>query len=52
MQATGAASATTMAGLRGNYMKVGEQPAKPTKQERAAQRNELDRYFPMDWNNG
>ena len=49
MQATGSSSATAIAGLRGNYMKVAEQPAKPTKQERAASRNELDRYMPMNW---
>ena len=30
-------------------MNVAEQKKKPTKQERAAARNELDRYDPMHW---
>ena len=46
MQAQGSSS---IVGLRNNFQQVPEQQAKPTPQQRAAARNELDKYIPMNW---
>ena len=42
-----AQASSGIVGLRGNF--VPEQQAKPTPQQRAAARNELDRYSQMNW---
>lgn len=44
-----AQASTSIVGLKGNFMQTPDQQVKPTPQQRAAARNELDRYSAMNW---